>query len=237
MSDKPPFIKRVVGRIIALLPEDWQGDAGKIFQETVKGMSDYNRDHVRLGERFDEAPDVAWNTLKVKSSEALLNAATTEQKQVEITLAQRTISAKVRQEEATAEKMESEARISRMNEIDAKMKLARRLQELKMLPLYDQQGNLHVVPAPDDFDWQAFLKYITAHMDRGLGWYDGRVAEPPLTKSEERMLENEAERIRIDVDRKKREQLLREIIERETADLRSIGGSKKQERNEGDPST
>lgn len=96
MFDLAEFLTRVKAKVQALLPEQWRGEAGERFRNTLAGVSDYSKKNIRVTERLEEAPDILWDTLKQKSSQALLNAAEEEQKRIETELARRTLSAKTR---------------------------------------------------------------------------------------------------------------------------------------------
>src|ERR1039457_540080 len=119
MSKRHGILMRVRAKVRALLPEHWRGAAGERFRQTAATISEYSQEHVRVRERMEEAPDVIWDSLKERSSRTLVNAAEEEGKRIASELARQTLTDKTRQERATAERLEAEARISKISEIQA----------------------------------------------------------------------------------------------------------------------
>ena len=158
MLDLTDFITRVKARVTALLPEQWKGKAGERFRETVDTLSDYTKKNVRVGERLREAPDVLWETLKQKSSEALVNAAEEEHKRIEIELARQTLVAKRRQEEASADKAETEARMLRIDEIEKRLAFIEKLRKSGMVCVWSSEGQMTFLKAPLNFNWEDLIK-------------------------------------------------------------------------------
>jgi hypothetical protein len=153
MSDKPGLLARVKAKIRALHPENWQGEAGQRFRSTIDNISEYSKKSVRIRERLEEAPDVAWNSIKVKSSEALVNAAEEEQTRIASELARRTLTDKARQESATADRLETEARTAKIQEMEARLRLVESLRKANCVPVWDAHGKMTVLKAPPDYDW------------------------------------------------------------------------------------
>jgi hypothetical protein len=168
MSEKPGLVSRVFARVRALLPEQWREAAGKRFRDTVGGISEYSTKSLRIRERLDEVPDIGWNSLKVKSSEALLKAAEEENKRIATELARQTLTDKARQEKATADRMETEARISKIKEIEERVTLVEKLRESNCVPVWDSKGNMRVLKAPPDYNWDELTSAIVHTADLSL---------------------------------------------------------------------
>lgn len=168
MSDTPTLLDRVKAKIRALLPEHWRGKAGKRYRTTIGGISDYSKQNIRIREKLEEAPDVAWNSLKLKSSEALRNAADEENKRIASELARQTLTDKARQERATADRMETEARISKIKELEERLALVEKLRSANAVPVWDSQGKMTVLKAPADYDWDGLTKRLLVGGDLSL---------------------------------------------------------------------
>jgi len=65
----------------------------------------------------------------------------------------RTAEDKVRQEAATADKIESEVWISRIKEMQELVKLFDTMKRLNAVPVLDKDGNVTFLKAPADIDW------------------------------------------------------------------------------------
>jgi hypothetical protein len=156
-DEKPTIIRRLVVRIWAYLPEDWRGAAGARFRKTMQGITDYADEHVRLGERVNEAPDLAWHAIQgaatQKHSQAVLNYAKEENERIQIELERRTLEARVRKEVADARKTESEARTQEIREFEARLELVDKLRRVGALPISLPDGRMAIVKAPESFDW------------------------------------------------------------------------------------
>jgi hypothetical protein len=161
-------LKRVKARVIAWLPEQWRGDAGTRFRDGLSAISDYSKTSVRIQERLQEAPDVIWETLKVKSSQALLNAAEVEQTCIQTELARRTANAKARQEEAAAAKLEAEAEISKFQVFEARLSFVEKLRKWNVVPVWDEEGNMRFVKTPVAFDWDELTKCVISAGDSAI---------------------------------------------------------------------
>lgn len=158
MLDLTDFLTRVKARVTALLPEQWKGKAGERFRQTADILSDYTKKNVRVGERLKEAPDVLWQTAKLKSSEALVNAAEEEHKRIEIELARQTLVAKKRQEEASADKAETEARMLRIDEIEKRLAFIETLRKAGMVCVWSSEGQMTFLKAPLNFNWDDLIR-------------------------------------------------------------------------------
>src|SRR2546426_7401554 len=99
-------IKRFVARVVALLPEDWSGNAGAAFRDTTKNLSNYVAENIRPFERLNELPDLGWSALEggahEKRAKALSDYQQAEKTRIEAEIARRTAESKLRQEVAKA---------------------------------------------------------------------------------------------------------------------------------------
>ena len=95
-------------------------------------------------------------------AEALKNYADEEQHRIDIRLKERTLETKVRQEEATADKLESDVRLAKIKEADALIDLLGKLRQYGVVITMNSQNNINVSNAPTDFDWQSFMKSVIA---------------------------------------------------------------------------
>ena len=165
MSKRHGILMRVRAKVRALLPEHWRGAAGERFRQTAATISEYSQEHVRVRERMEEAPDVIWDSLKERSSRTLVNAAEEEGKRIASELARQTLTDKTRQERATAERLEAEARISKITEIQARLTFVERLQGVGVVPVWDIQGNMMFIKAPDSYDWDGLKNRLLIGTD------------------------------------------------------------------------
>ena len=138
--------------IEALISSEWLGRAGEWFRTTVEVVEEFNETHLRLEEKIDEAPDVAWKSLKIKSSQTDLNLAQVEERKIAAELARRTLTAKTRQEEAAAEMAE-------INVMKAKVELLKTLKEQNVVFTIDSSGTFVFRPAPPGYDWDGLTTF------------------------------------------------------------------------------
>jgi hypothetical protein len=156
-GEPKPWIR---AKIEALLRAEWLGKAGAFFRQTAETIETFNDEHVHIDEKIQEAPDVAWKSLQIKSSQTELNLAQAEEKKIAAVLAQRTLTAKARQEESAADLAEINVRIAHTQEIQGRLKLAAELREANCIPIWDASGNMTVVPAPAGYDWDEMTKFV-----------------------------------------------------------------------------
>jgi hypothetical protein len=168
MSEKPGLVSLIFAKVRALLPEQWREGAGKRFRNTIGELSEYSTRNLRIRERLDQAPDIGWNSLKIKSSEALLRAAEEENERVATELARQTLTDKARQEKATADRMETEVRILNIKEIEERVTLVEKLRASNCVPVWDSKGNMRVLKAPPDYDWDGLTSAIMHTADLSL---------------------------------------------------------------------
>jgi len=156
MPEKETTLRRIVARVRCMLPKDWLGRAGKRFRQTTTAISDFSEQHIRLGEKVDAAPELAWRALQGAASEkyarALKDYAEEEKDKLDSELKRRTLESNARQAKATADKLESEARIAQLNEMDARLAFFDKLRQRNAVPIWDDQGNMTFARAPKDYD-------------------------------------------------------------------------------------
>jgi len=163
MSDNPSSITRIVV-VRALRPRDWLRAAGRRFRQTMTAISDYAHEKIRPGERLDEAPELGWKAVQgaalEKHARALKEYAGEENERIEIELKRKTVDSRTRQEKATADKLESEARVSQIRELQERIKLFDELRRFGAIPVWDVDGNMRVIKAPPNLAWDELQKQL-----------------------------------------------------------------------------
>jgi hypothetical protein len=143
-----------------LSPKDWIGKAGKWFRRTTTRMSEYAEEH----DVPEKAKDLSWKALRGKAeaeySGALKNYSEEERNKIDTELKRRTLEPSIRQAEATAKKVESEARAAQIKEMEARLTLFDNLKARNAIPIWDDNGNMTVVRAPKDFDWDGLQDHL-----------------------------------------------------------------------------
>jgi hypothetical protein len=133
---------------------EWLGAAGARFRRT---LGDFNRNSLRPRERIEAAPDLAWKAAEglahEKRARALKDYAEVAKDEAATELARKTLESKSRQENALADKMESEARFARIKEMEARLELVDKLKSVGAIPIWDEKGKMTFVKAPPDYDW------------------------------------------------------------------------------------
>jgi hypothetical protein len=150
---KQSTVRRIFARVRCMMPKDWLGKAGKRFRQTTTTISDFAEEH----EVVEKAADLGWKAIKGKSeidySTSLKNYAEEERSKVETELKRRTMESSDRQAEATAKKLESEARVAQIKEMEARLTLFDNLKARNAIPIWDDKGNMTVVRVGRNFDW------------------------------------------------------------------------------------
>lgn len=150
-------------RIRVLFP----GHSGvsKMLKRTLEKLSTmktailrFNKDKVRPVDRVEEAPELAWTWLQgsanEKQSYVLVNLQLQEEKKLLNELAKSTLPDKIRQEKATADKIEAEARMMEMKEIQARLELFEKLRQMGILMVKeDDKGTVSIIKVRPDCDW------------------------------------------------------------------------------------
>ena len=160
MPEAEGVVARVTARVRAVLERDWLGSAGEAFRQTMKRISA----HPEVREKIKEAPDLAWNVVKgatnQRHAKSEVDFATAENVRIEAELRRRTLESKARQEEATADRLESDARSAEVKELLARLELGDRMRELNVAPVWDDEGKLTIVRPPEDFDWESLQRAL-----------------------------------------------------------------------------
>jgi hypothetical protein len=118
-----------------------------IFRSSISGWA----------KRVKRPPELAWRALQGAASEkyarALKDYAEEENDKLDSELKRRTLESNARQAKATADKLESEARMAQINEMDARLAFFDKLRQRNAVPVWDDQGNMTFARAPKDYDW------------------------------------------------------------------------------------
>ena len=144
------LLGRLVAKVTALLPEDWSGKAGIRFRHTVRSLAG-DADVAELVREGTKR--VAVGAVSHQHAEAVKNYAEEERTRAEAELARRTLQARVRQEDAKADQEETRARMMQSEELLRRLDVFDKLRALNALPVWDQNGNMHIVKAPAQFEW------------------------------------------------------------------------------------
>ena len=152
-------VKRIIARVRCLLSQDWLGKAGRQFRRTMMVISDFSEEQLHLRERLEAAPDLGWKFVEGAASEkhakAMHDYAEEENARLDSELKRRTLESNARQARASADKVESEARVAQISEIDARLQLFDKLRARNAIPYWDDKGNMVIVKASEEFDWEA----------------------------------------------------------------------------------
>lgn len=156
-SKGPGLWRRLLVRITPQLAEDWAGFVGELFKGGVKKIDTYNRDHAKIGEKIDEAPDMLWRAAdgatSIQHAQAQAAYAQAENNRIDAELKKRTMEARTRHEEADAERAEAEAGVARVREMQARIELLQQLNTIGVKATLDPKAlgamRLHIKPLPN----------------------------------------------------------------------------------------
>jgi hypothetical protein len=126
-------------------------------------ISDYATEH-HIAEKADELPEVGWKALKgvteAKYASALKDYSEEEKNKLEAELRRRTLESNARLAKAEADKKESEARISQITEMDARITLFDKLKAHNAIPIWNDNGDMTVVRVLSDFNWDELQNLV-----------------------------------------------------------------------------
>jgi biotin carboxyl carrier protein len=152
VSNGKGLLTRLRVKLTPQFVEDWIDAAGRRFRKTGQQLSDYNKDHAKLGGKVDEAPDLLWKAAKGAANTQLARAeadyAKAENDRIDAELKRRTMTAKARHEESDADRAEAEAGTAKIKEIQARIELFKQLKDIDVSVTLDNSMNLAVGPAP-----------------------------------------------------------------------------------------
>jgi hypothetical protein len=156
-------------KINALLPTDWKGSPGHQFRNTLSAVSLYCKQHIQPRENLEELAELTWTRAKGEGNEkfaqALKSYAEEESLKIANRVAARTAEDQIRASRATADKLESEARLSEMQELTARADLVERCRQLGVIPIWNQIGHMTIVKAPPQFNWDEFAESMLVALD------------------------------------------------------------------------
>jgi pyruvate/2-oxoglutarate dehydrogenase complex dihydrolipoamide acyltransferase (E2) component len=152
MPEARSAIFRFVAKLRGVFEEDWRGEAGSLWRRTIDALSEFNRQNLQLDDKAKEAPGLAWTAVEGLASEKHAKAAAdyskAENDRIDAALKRRVMEDKARQERATANKLESEAVQARIQELKARLSLAKDLQTLGIAIVIEPDGTIRASPAP-----------------------------------------------------------------------------------------
>jgi len=68
-------------------------------------------------------------------------------------------------EKATADRMEADARATKMKELEGRIAFVDKLRDLSLIPLWDARGNMLFVKAPPNYDWDGLARDLLTDRD------------------------------------------------------------------------
>jgi biotin carboxyl carrier protein len=151
MPKEQGILRRLLVKACPQFLEDWAGRAGSRFRRGLKKVSEYNKEHLKLRDKADEAPSMLWRAAQgaasVQGAKAEADYAKAENDRIDAELRRRTLDPKTRHERADADKAEAEARIAKIKEIQARIELFKQLKEIGVAVTMDEKFALKVTPA------------------------------------------------------------------------------------------
>jgi hypothetical protein len=164
-----PVLSRIRAKIDALLPTDWDGSPGLKLRTALGAISSYCQRHIKPRENLEELTELTWRRVKGEANEKLAQSlkdyAEEESRKIANRVAERTVDHQIRASRATADKLESEARISETRELLARVELVERCRQLGVIPIWNGSGHMTVVKAPDLFNWEALTANLLGGRD------------------------------------------------------------------------
>lgn len=146
------LLTRLRIRLTPQFAEEWLKEPGILFRKTLRRLTAYSREQLELPEKVDALSGMAWKAAEGVSSaqhaKADADYAKAENDRIDAELRRRTLDAKVRQEFAVANKAESEARLSRLKELEARLDLERKCREIGVMMNVDDNMNISFAPRP-----------------------------------------------------------------------------------------
>jgi biotin carboxyl carrier protein len=134
------------------------GLVGELFRGGVKKIDAYNRDHAKIGEKVDEAPNMLWRAAdgatSIQHAQAQAAYSQAEDSRIDAELKKRTLEARTRHEEADAERAEAEAGVARVREIQARIELVQQLNAIGVKATLEPKAlgamylNIEPLPSP-----------------------------------------------------------------------------------------
>lgn len=158
MPNDERIITRLVARVRALLPEDWQGQAGRRFRSGTAAISEFaekNRisprdlaeDAIELGRRKIEGSASQEHAEAQKNyAEATKAFTESEDTKLEIELKRRSLESEVSKKEAETREAHAIARLAEIKALEAHFDLNKRLRDEGMVVDRDERGNLTISP-------------------------------------------------------------------------------------------
>jgi len=150
MPERRTIVRRLVARLRAIFEESWisPAAAGQTFRRGISAISEVNKEYLHLEDKAAEAPDLAWRAVQgvaqEKHAKAISDYAKAENDRIDLALKRRVFGDKARQEAASAEKMEAEASLAKLNELRARIQLATELRDLGIKMVVGQDGRIDI---------------------------------------------------------------------------------------------
>jgi len=166
MSLRDGLITRLIARVRALFPRDWEGHPGNRFRRTTQRISEFAEKHrLTPQELLDEGVELGRAKLRGVAthefSQATKNFADAEKAKIEAELQRRSLQSDVEKREAEGHKARVDARLAELNLIRAEVDLLKTLQEIGVVLHRDMNGNLTALPLPPSCDLMELVEGST----------------------------------------------------------------------------
>ena len=171
MPNDENVLARFIARVKALLPEDWEGQAGKRFRAVIRASSNFTeQNQVRPQDLLKDGIELGLRKLTGLASQEIATAeknyaeaakafTESEDKKIETKLKERSLEIDVSKREAEAQiahadarKRYAEADLAETKALEAKLELLKRLDEAGMVLRADERGNVTILSKSKDFN-------------------------------------------------------------------------------------
>jgi len=143
------IVLRLLAMVRALRPSDWVGDAGRRFRDGIRALSKFaSQKHLQPRDVLDQGIVLGQRKIEglasVEHAAAIRSYAEAEEIKIDTRTKELTLTAKVRQEIASAQKLEAEASLAKIREADALLDLMKKLKECGVELKVEKKGDLFV---------------------------------------------------------------------------------------------
>lgn len=143
MPEEKSVLVRLRTRLPPQLVEDWRSTAGQKWRAGISKFSDYCSKHLRLGERLEAAPDLAWlaaqGAASIQYAQAEKAYAEAENIKIDAELRRRTM-------DSSVAKAQAEVEMANIAVLQARLDLYKKLKDAGVAVTLDSSINLHIVP-------------------------------------------------------------------------------------------
>jgi len=156
MAEQKQSARRWIVAVTSLFPANWFGSTGERFRNSIEEIAEFSS-RQQLPAINDEAPDLAWRKMEGiahrEHATALKEFAEAESRRIEIELERRSLKAEVSRAQA-------EARLAEIRALEAEIEFVSKLKEIGVIVVRNEHGDLTVLPAPANYDYDALAERI-----------------------------------------------------------------------------